>query len=250
MRIDYANNGLTLYSMKDILLIDKPRGITSFDCIRILRKRFKRGTKIGHAGTLDPLATGLMIIGVGKETKRLGDYLRLSKTYEAEILLGVQTDTGDREGKIVESLQVGKLIRLNEEEITQILHGMIGKLQLPVPAYSAVKRGGEPLYKKARRGEKVIPPTKTMEVISVEFLGIADSENGHDRTHFLDGREVRGPIVKARFEVGSGTYIRSLAEEFGRRLGIPATLAALRRIRIGNFRIEDAESLNSLKRYE
>ena len=158
----------------NILLIDKPQGITSFDCIRILRRQFPRGTKIGHAGTLDPLATGLMIIGVGVGTKRLQDFLRLDKAYEAEILLGVRTDTGDITGKMLKEL-TGNWYELRTEEVQKTLEGMVGKLELPVPAYSAIKRGGEALYKKARRGEIVKTPIKTMEVKSVNFLGVCHS---------------------------------------------------------------------------
>src|SRR3989338_10908562 len=88
--------------MGEILLIDKPKGITSFDCLRIRRRRYPRGTKMGHAGTLDPMATGLMIIGVGDGTKKLHEFLKLDKTYEAEILLGIRTDTGDVTGNVVE----------------------------------------------------------------------------------------------------------------------------------------------------
>ncbi|HBV00847.1 MAG TPA: hypothetical protein DEF00_00435 [Candidatus Taylorbacteria bacterium] len=169
-----------------ILLVDKPQGITSFDCIRILRR--KLGVrKMGHAGTLDPMATGLMIIGVGEGTKKLQDFLKLDKTYKAEILLGVSTDTGDITGKILKELgsMNYELWKGKEAEIKKILEGMVGKLSLPVPAYSAIKRGGEPLYKKARRGEKVEPPVKIMEVLSVEFLGMAPSRN----LAFAHGRE-------------------------------------------------------------
>ena len=151
-----------------ILLIDKPSGITSFDCIRILRKKLGI-RKMGHAGTLDPMATGLMIIGVGDGTKKLQEFLKLDKTYEAEILLGVQTDTGDITGKVLKELGI-KNYELSEEKIKKVLQGMVAKLELPVPAYSAIKRGGEALYKKARRGEVVDVPIKTMEIKAVEFL--------------------------------------------------------------------------------
>jgi len=217
-----------------ILLIDKPSGITSFDCIRILRKKLGI-RKMGHAGTLDPMATGLMIIGVGDGTKKLQEFLKLDKTYEAEILLGVQTDTGDITGKVLKELGI-KNYELSEEKIKKVLQGMVAKLELPVPAYSAIKRGGEALYKKARRGEVVDVPIKTMEIKAVEFLRSGKAQPC--------GRKVEPyPTVSARFSVTSGTYIRSLAEEFGRRLGVPATLAALRRTRIGEFKIEDAQAL-------
>ncbi len=247
------------FSNKMILLIDKPKGITSFDCIRILRKKLGI-RKMGHAGTLDPMATGLMIIGVGEGTKMLGQYLKLPKTYEAELLLGVHTDTGDITGRelpisppALELRRAGnnqfpnsnQISKISDEEIRKVLNEMVGKIELPVPAYSAIKRGGEALYKKARRGEIVDAPIKTMEVLSSEFLGVTVVPYNYDRSYTVKGGEEKenGLVIKVRFDVGSGTYIRSLAEEFGRRLGVPATLAALRRTRIGEFRIEDAQKL-------
>lgn len=227
-----------------ILLIDKPKGITSFDCIRILRKRLGI-RKMGHAGTLDPMATGLMIIGVGEETKKLQEFLKLPKTYEAEILLGIQTDTGDVTGRPVE---LGSMnYELRKEEVKKILRTFVGKLELPVPAYSAIKQGGEALYKKARRGEVVNVPMKTMEVTDCELLAVCHPHGGGDPVldSLFQGNDRRGVVVSVRFHVGSGTYIRSLAEEFGRRLGVPATLAGLRRIRIGTFKIEDAKLLET-----
>ena len=212
----------------EILFIDKPKGITSFDVIRRLR-RMTGKKKFGHAGTLDPLASGLLIVGVGAATKKLHGFLKLPKVYEAEILLGRRTDTGDVAGKTIDELRI-KNCELREEEIQKILKGMVGKLELPVPMYSAVKRGGEALYKKARRGEQFTPPIKPMEVRAAEFLGVR-----------REGEEV---ILKIRFDVGSGTYIRSLAEELGRRLCVPATLANLRRISIGNFSVADAKKLD------
>lgn len=210
---------------KEILLIDKPSGITSFDVIRQLRKKLGI-RKMGHAGTLDPLASGLMIIGVGEGTKKLNDYLKLPKVYVAEILFGMRTDTGDITGEISEEKEIDSL---DPQRVSDALGSMVGELQLPVPAYSAIKQGGEALYKKARRGENVEPPIKTMKVISVDFFDIS--------------KESGNWVVTARFFVNSGTYIRSLVEELGKRLGYPATLRALRRTQIGNFKIENAEKL-------
>ncbi|MEK7170186.1 MAG: tRNA pseudouridine(55) synthase TruB [Patescibacteria group bacterium] len=225
-----------------ILLIDKPPGITSFDCIRILRRKLGI-RKMGHAGTLDPMATGLMIIGVGEGTKKLHEFLKLPKTYEVEILLGVKTDTGDVTGRElpISSDQFpnnDSIFKISHEKVNKTLQGMVGKLELPVPAYSAIKQGGEALYKKARRGEFVDVPVKTMEINSVEFLEV-EPQVGKE----VQPVENHRLIGKARFTVTSGTYIRSLAEEFGRRLGVPATLAGLRRTRIGEFKVESAEPL-------
>ena len=214
----------------DILLIDKPKGITSFDVIRRLRRELGI-KKMGHAGTLDPLATGLMIIGIEKGTKKLNEYLKLPKEYIAEIRLGERRSTGDLEGAILESKVVENI---DESFIQEVITGMVGTQSLPVSAYSAIKKDGVPMYKRARKAEKsgkVIEdvPLRDMEVTEVELLKI----------EYVDSF----CVLTVRFYVGSGTYIRSLAEEVGRRLGYPATLQNLRRTKIGEFRIEDARML-------
>src|SRR3989339_1366365 len=148
----------------DIMLIDKPKGITSFDVIRRLRK--KTGIKkMGHAGTLDPLASGLMIIGVEKGTKKLNDYLKLDKVYEAEVLLGIRTATGDMEGEIVEEREISNEERGQiENNLQNILNGLVGEIELPVSIYSAIKKDGVELYKRARRGEEVEAPIRKMRI--------------------------------------------------------------------------------------
>lgn len=211
-----------------IVLIDKPKGISSFDVIRVLRKTSFPGTKMGHAGTLDPLASGLMVLGVGEGTKRLSELIGLPKTYEAEVLLGVRTTTGDMEGDVVEERAVGEI---DETTIEETLEGMQGTLELPVPIYSAVKMRGKPLYARARRGEDISPPIKPMEVRKLEFKGTFDVP--------------QGTVLKVICNVGSGTYIRSLAEEVGRRLSVPATLYNLRRTKVGEFSVEDAVQLDT-----
>jgi len=211
-----------------VFLVDKPIGMTSFDVVRRLRKT-RNVRKIGHAGTLDPLASGLMILAVGPATKLLHDYLKLPKSYEAEICLGERTATGDREGEVLEKSDAS---HLEEAAIAEVLTGMAGTLQLPVPAYSAIKRNGEALYKKARRGEQVDTPIKSMEIARALLTGVRRNKN----TLF----------VSVLFKVGSGTYIRSLAEELGNRLGIPARLENLRRTQIGAWSINQATSLEHL----
>lgn len=208
--------------MEDILFIDKPKGITSFDVIRILRKKLKI-RKMGHAGTLDPLASGLMIIGINRGTKKLNDFLKLSKVYDAEILLGKSTTTGDMEGEIIESKKVEE-IDLNE--IKKILKEIKGKISLPVPMYSAIKIKGTPLYRHARKGTDIKPPIKDMEIINIKLKDNFQYEDFY--------------VLDLEIEVSSGTYIRSIAEEIGRRLNIPATLKNLRRTSIGKFKIKDA----------
>jgi tRNA pseudouridine55 synthase len=178
---------------------------------------------MGHAGTLDPMATGLMIIATDADTKKLSDFLGLPKTYEAEITLGIRTDTSDMDGKVIEEKKVP--LDLQKEQVVSVLQSLVGDTELPVSLYSALKRAGKPLYEYAREGKMVEAPIRIMHVDSVAFDG-------------FDGLRIR-----AVFAVGSGTYIRSLAEEVGRRLGTVATLSALRRTNIGDFKLSDAEVL-------
>jgi tRNA pseudouridine55 synthase len=210
----------SLSGMEDkILLVDKPVGITSFDVIRKLRTRIGK-IKMGHAGTLDPLASGLMIIATGKKTKELSMLLGLPKTYEAEIRFGISTTTGDKEGAIVEQKACPVL---SVEVITLTLQSMIGELLLPVPLYSAVKRNGKPLYAYAREGVNVEPPVKSMIIRDAKCLS------------------VNAESAEVWFDVESGTYIRTLAEELGRRLGTVAHLTNLRRLSIGTHHIDEEQ---------
>jgi tRNA pseudouridine55 synthase len=215
----------------DIILVDKPKGITSFDVIRRLRRELGI-TKMGHAGTLDPLATGLMIVGVGAGTKKLESYLKLPKTYEAVVRIGERRSTGDMEGEILESKDVTSL---SLKIVSEVIKDMTGVLTLPVPVYSAVKRGGQPLYKKARAG-KVIEdiPIRSMEVMSGEAtsLNLFVTEKGEQRAR-----------ISVVWHVASGVYIRSLAEELGKRLGYPATIEDLRRTTIGDMSVADARAI-------
>ena len=157
---------------ENILLIDKPTGITSFDVIRRLRQ--KTGIrKYGHAGTLDPAASGLMIIGANEGTKKLNEYLKLPKEYVAEILLGERRSTGDMDGEVIEAADVRPI---KTEVLSEVLAGMVGTLRLPVSAYSAIKKGGVPMYKRAReaasKGEVITDvPIRDMEVHEAELLG-------------------------------------------------------------------------------
>lgn len=210
---------------ENIILIDKPKGITSFDVIRRLRKELGI-RKMGHAGTLDPLASGLMIIGINDGTKRMEEFLKLPKSYEAEILLGTKTDTGDLEGEVIEAVDV---YDIDEEYIREVVNNFVGVFELPVPAYSAVKRGGKKLYELAREGAEIELPVRKMEVFKSAFKKLSES--------------AEGPIVTVVFDVASGVYIRSLVEYLGKFLDIPATLSGLRRTKIGGWNIKDARTL-------
>jgi len=221
--------------LPELLLIDKPKGISSFTVIRQLR-RLTGVRKMGHAGTLDPLASGLMLIGVEKGTKKLTPLVGLDKEYVASILLGEQRSTGDMEGEILtERPYAGDV---SKEAVLEALRAMEGEIELPVSAYSAIKKDGVPMYKRARKaaekGEVVEDvPLRVMKVYETELLEIKEIKTES------------GPRLemKVRFKVGSGTYIRSLAEEVGRLLGYPAVMSDLRRTKVGEYRIEDAKQI-------
>lgn len=221
-----------------ILLIDKPKGMTSFGVVARVR-RILGVKKAGHAGTLDPLATGLMILGVGPGTKTLTSLVKLDKEYIAEILIGQRRSTGDMEGAVLEEKEVLALI--TTDIITTTLETLRGDITLPVSAYSAIKVDGVPMYKRARAAEKKGEladgvPERAMRVDAAELLA--------NDTIIYDNKKFQ--LVTVRFAVGSGTYIRSLAEEFGRRIGYPATLYNLRRTKVGDYSIDDAVELETL----
>jgi tRNA pseudouridine55 synthase len=220
--------GDIMYSGETLLLVDKPKGISSYQVIRILQRMLPkapdgRALKMGHAGTLDPAASGLMLIGIGSGTKDLSKLIGLDKTYEAEILLGTKTDSGDLEGKVVHTLPVPQV---TEDTVKHVLASLYGTHEFPVPIFSAVKRGGKPLYAYARAGKAIEAPIKAMTVKKAELMSI----NQHPHK----------TIVKIFFEVGSGTYIRTLAEVIGERLGTVATLHNLRRLSVGDYSITQA----------
>jgi len=198
---------------------------------------------MGHAGTLDPLATGLMIIGLDGGTKRLAELIGLSKVYEAEFVIGLRTDSGDTDGQALEQWPADQVASfcasLTPTRVEEVLAGMKGVLHLPVPIYSAIKRGGKKLYELARAGqtaEEIKPPVKEMTVESVRFLGLEKGVKGNLTA--TDGLRVR-----VELGVSSGTYIRSLGEEFGRRIGAPVTMSALRRTSIGEYLVKDARTI-------
>lgn len=211
----------------DIIFIDKPKGISSFDVIRILRKKLGI-KKMGHAGTLDPLASGLMIIGIGAGTKKLKQFINLDKTYIMEVLLGKKTETGDLEGKILEQKQVDKI---SKQEVKTVLKSMQGEIELPVPLYSAVKIKGRPLYKYARAGAEVRPPKRKTRIYYLKFLDLKKQDKFY--------------ILKIEMKCSKGTYARSVAEEIGMRLGQPATLQNLTRTKIGDFDISQSKKITN-----
>ncbi len=186
--------------------------------------------KMGHAGTLDPLATGLMIIGVGKGgTRVLNEFSGLDKVYTAVAKLGERTTTGDEEGEVLER----KTVEIDSKDAKEATLNLKGEQNLPVPLYSAIKKKGKPLYWYARRGLPVDIPLKKMVVKEIDFEGMY-KENGIT-------------FIGFRVNVSAGTYIRSLVEELGRKLGVPATTSAIRRLNIGCHSVNEAGSLEDIE---
>lgn len=213
-----------------ILNINKPVGMTSYDVIRRLKKHYPRGTKIGHAGTLDPMAEGVLPIAIGKATKSI-PLLPKDKRYLADILLGMSTTTDDREGDVLQECDCSAISQSIVEEALQ--KNFVGKIQQKVPLFSAVHRDGQRLYDLARKGEVIDfddLPEKTVEIFSIEMLSFASETTEH-------GTHLR---IILNIHCGSGTYIRSLARDLGRLLGVCGSLAGLRRTLSGGLVIEDS----------
>lgn len=210
-----------------IILIDKPENISSFGVVaRVrakLRDEYGKKVKVGHTGTLDPFATGLLILLSGKMTKKSNEFLKQDKIYEATLKLGETSTTGDPEGEITpkNSEKIPTLA-----EINKALKALTGEIEQTVPIFSAVKIDGERAYKLARAGRDFTPPTRKITIYKIDLL------------------EYKYPTLKIRTSVSSGTYIRALAEDLGKALGTGAYLTALRRTKIGNFDLKDATKLD------
>ncbi len=214
--------------MDELLLIDKPAGMTSHDVVDVVR-RMKNTRAVGHAGTLDPFATGLLILGVGKATKQLTALVGLDKMYEATLRLGATSTTFDTEGEIRSEVRGQRPEGVKREEIERVLDLFRGGYDQKAPLFSAKKRGGKKLYELARAGKA----TEDMRPIK------------HVTIHELTVMAYTFPELKIRVTCSSGTYIRSLADDIGHALGIGAYLSALRRTAVGDWRVEDAKSLEA-----
>lgn len=197
-----------------ILLLDKPSGISSNHALQQAKRLFG-ATKAGHTGSLDPLATGLLPVCLGEATKIAGYLLGARKAYAAECRLGITTDTCDSDGKVLVERPVPEL---DESVIRTALAGLTGRITQIPPVYSALKHGGVPLYKRARRGEDVEAPPREVEVFRFDLV------------------QKSGDTLSLQVECGSGTYVRSLVRDLGEALGCGAHLTALRRLWIEPFR--------------
>jgi tRNA pseudouridine55 synthase len=222
--------------MNGALIIDKPEGITSHDAVARIRRA--AGTRrVGHAGTLDPFATGVLVVCLGQATRLMQFLVGLDKEYIATVRIGFATDTQDVTGKQITPLRTSKELSL--EEITSALNQFVGRqLQTP-PMYSAKKVGGERLYKAAREGREIERQPAEIEIYSINL----ETSDGDWFRENEDGS--RDFVISVR--CSSGTYIRTLANDLGERLGVGAHLAALRRTAVGHFEISRAITLEELE---
>ena len=205
--------------MNGFLIANKPTGITSSNLVVFVRKRLPRGTAVGHGGTLDPVASGVLPVCVGAAT-RLFDYIiDKQKTYVAELQLGVETDTQDATGQVVAE----RSVNVSEEALQSVLPEFVGEIAQIPPMYSAIKRGGKRLYQLARKGERVELEPRRCRVDGVELL----ERTGENR-------------YRIRVDCGKGVYIRTLCHDIGLRLGCGAHMFSLQRTAAGAFKIEDA----------
>lgn len=213
--------------MNGIIIVDKKKGWTSQDILTKIKKTLKL-KKIGHAGTLDPLATGVMVVMLNDATK-LSDYLMNDeKEYLCEIVIGKATDTEDCQGKIIDEKEVNEL-----NNVDDVLNSLIGKLEQIPPMYSALHHNGVKLYELARAGIEVEREKRNVEVFSIKRTSDIVIENGEAKFSFIT-------------RVSKGTYIRTLCVEIGNRLGFPAYMNELRRLSSGVMRIEDASTLEDV----
>ena len=208
-----------------MILIDKPAGISSFGVVAkvrgYLRNECGHKVKVGHTGTLDPFATGLLILLSGKMTKKSNEFLKLDKEYIADLKLGFKSSTGDPEGEIE---KVDDRVP-DAKEIEDILKTFIGEIEQIPPKYSAIKINGQRAYKLARKGVDFEVPMRRIRIYNIEVL------------------EYEYPRLAIRCRVSSGTYIRTLAEDIGLKLGVGAYLTALRRTKIGEYSVDKACTL-------
>jgi tRNA pseudouridine55 synthase len=223
-------------SASGLLLIDKPEGFTSHDVVAKLRGIV--GTrKIGHAGTLDPMATGLLVIGVNNATKLLTFLVGADKTYIATIRLGASTVTDDRESEYVSVASTSQVDALSEADITKAIEPLTGEIMQVPSSVSAIKVNGERAYAKVRGGDEVKLAARPLTISRFDVLGPIRRESVGEH-HFLD--------IDVIIECSSGTYIRALARDLGQTLGVGGHLTALRRTRVGSYQVADALALDSL----
>jgi tRNA pseudouridine55 synthase len=213
--------------MEGILPVDKPAGMTSYDVIRVVKKLLPRRHKIGHAGTLDPFASGVLVLLLGKATKRFDEIQKWEKTYRAVAVLGAYSDTLDREGEIERRIS-NMEHRVDKQQIQLIADKYVGEREQVVPAYAAAKYKGRKLYEYAREGKEVPQKKKTINIYNIEVLRVESGE------------------VEMRVVCGSGTYIRQLSYDILREMGVESYLDTLVRESVGKITLGDCTNLEKL----
>lgn len=220
--------------MDKILNLNKPKGITSHDLVDLTRKHYPN-QKVGHAGTLDPLASGVLIVGAGKATKRLGELLGLEKEYLAKIVFGLSSPTDDLDSSDIKALTIPKI---DTKQLSVAIESFKGVIKQRVPLYSATHYNGVKLYKRARNGEKIpfrLLPEKEVEVKKIELVNFKDKGFKFNNGFY--------PIAELRIVCSSGTYIRSIARDLGKILNTSGILSELTRTRIGEYLLKDSIKL-------
>lgn len=218
-----------------LLLVDKPQGLTSHDVVA--RARRALGTrKVGHAGTLDPMATGLLTLGVGPATRLLTYLVGLDKTYETTMRLGAATTTDDAEGEVVSTADPAAVAAVTDEALAAGIRALTGEIDQRPSSVSAIKVDGKRAYDRVRAGEEVELASRRVTISAFDVLAVRR----------IDAADAAAIEVDARIDCSSGTYIRALARDLGAALGIGGHLTALRRTRVGPFDVADAASLEAL----
>lgn len=244
----------------EIMLVDKPAGISSFGVVARVRRKLseeagyveikgkdgivrkkRKKVKVGHTGTLDPFATGLLILLIGRGTKRANEFLKLDKEYIAKIKLGEISDTGDVEGNIVSYQSSDSIVDLadkqdysdlrnieipSRERVEEVVKSFVGEIEQRVPNYSAVKINGQRAYKLAREGKQVEMPVRKVKIYGIGIL------------------DYQWPYLEIKCEVSSGTYIRALGEDIGKKLKVGGYLTELRRTKIDKYSVDDAAEIS------
>jgi tRNA pseudouridine55 synthase len=225
MKQKQVHSAMIPYLEGQVILIDKPLKWTSFDAVRKIRY-LTRISKVGHAGTLDPLATGLLIVCTGKFTKKINEYMGMEKEYTGTFTLGSVTPTYDLESEPQNPISYD---HLTEDVIKEATKQFTGPIMQTPPIHSAIKQEGKPVYLAARKGidVKLEPRPVTIYAFDIEKIEL--------------------PVIHFRVVCSTGTYIRSLANDFGAALGVGGYMSSLRRTRIGIFNVDDAESMESFE---
>jgi tRNA pseudouridine55 synthase len=224
-RYNPAKHQLPPFKPSGVLLVDKPREWTSFDVVNFVRSRFNV-PKIGHCGTLDPAATGLLVLVLGRFTKLSAKFSGENKTYDATMLLGTETDSQDMDGEITAENDYSEI---NNEQITNAVASFAGYQEQIPPMVSAMKVNGKKLYEIAREGKEIEREPKEILIESIEIT------------------RIEKPYIDFTVNCSKGTYIRTLCADIGRKLGCGATLYSLNRIQSGNFSVEDTVTIEELK---